>query len=213
MRSHSIVGQASSSGASLRPTTFVASSKQSAKLIRCHTRVASDAAHRVGVHRICSWNDQPRLAVRHHHVAALPNDAIAKFLEHANGVLMADTGKFRHTSNHDVGFGYLEAFRFLGLRGEPFLDRFADVLQSFLARPALGMAAFERGAAHRNPVFVFNQCDPITRHASNVIAPPLQIKLFPAGGRYLFHQPFSLPNSSAVLISGPLWGRPSGGAW
>ena len=69
---------------------------QPTEFVRGQARVAGNAAHGVWVDRIGPWNNQPRFAVGHDKMPALPDDSIAEFFKYANGVLMPDTGKFRH---------------------------------------------------------------------------------------------------------------------
>ena len=62
-------------------------------------------------------------------------------------------------SNRDFSFGHLEDLRFLGFGRKPFADRLADVLQGFLSRAPLRVAALERGATYRNAVVIVYQRD------------------------------------------------------
>jgi hypothetical protein len=78
--------------------------------------------------RLQPWNHQPRNAVRHDDVAAGPDDSIAKFLKHTNGVLVPDARKSGHNSNGHFGFADFEQFRLVRFCRQPFLDRLANIL-------------------------------------------------------------------------------------
>jgi hypothetical protein len=102
--------------------------KQAPKFFRRQPSVTGDAAHRERVNGIGPWNHQPRDAVRHDDVAAGPDDSIAKFLKHTDGVLVPDARKSGHNSNGHFGFADFEQFRLVRFCRQPFLDRLANIL-------------------------------------------------------------------------------------
>ena len=115
-----------------------------------------DTTHRDCVDRIISGNNQACLAVRHDDVAALAGDVKAEFLKNAHGILLADSGNFRHSALDGDKFGRDFVLFLCGLvvevffrNCEPPLDGIADIGEGFFASFALAPTAGEGGAAHR----------------------------------------------------------------
>lgn len=71
-------------------------SKELTKLIHGQTSVANDSAHGKRVHRIVSRNRDDAVAIGHHSVLALANDAEAGFLQSANRVQVINTWNRAH---------------------------------------------------------------------------------------------------------------------